>query len=370
MKDSQSGDVFKASMKICFIIHNMTGRAGQERAQANLANALASRGDSISIWSCFRTMPSPCFPLCEGVKVSYGCRNPLPYFVQYPWLICLFAIHVLRFRPRWIVCTDTNVLIVALLAIFVPGVRLVAWEHFALSHSTTKARGRLVRRLAAVLALNIVTLTERDAETYAKLFSPSGEVQAIPNIVALPALNKVSRRQEVLALGRIVPQKGFDLLLEAWATASKRLGGWTLRIVGDGQLRDDLMQLSVRLGVEQTVIFAPFSENPFLLYSECGIFVLSSRFEGLPFVLVEAMMCGAPCISFDCPNGPRELIKNGVNGVLVPPESVAALASAIVELGENAGVRQKLGEAARGISEQFSEDHVVECWQKILLDQH
>ena len=81
-------------------------------------------------------------------------------------------------------------------------------------------------------------------------------------------------------------------------------------------------------------------------------------------------MCGAPCISFDCPNGPRELIKNGVNGVLVPPESVAALASAIVELGENAGVRQKLGEAARGISEQFSEDHVVECWQKILLDQH
>jgi glycosyltransferase involved in cell wall biosynthesis len=356
-------------MKICFIIHDVTARAGTERAQANLANTLDARGESVSIWSCYRRNLSPGFRLSSGVKVSYGRRNPLPWFLDYPWLMCAFALFVIRHRPQWIVCTDTNRLIVALLAAFVPGVRLAVWEHFALSHSITKGRGMLARRLSAVLASRIVTQTERDAKLYAELFAPSGTITTIPNIAIRPATEKAVRRQEVLAMGRLAPQKGFDLLLEAWSIALKRLPDWSLRIVGDGQLRDQLVRQASTLGIETRVIFTPFSDDPFSLFSQCGIFVLSSRFEGLGLVLIEAMTCGAACISFDCPNGPREVIRNGVNGLLVPAERVDALASAMVILGENPMLRHRLGNAARSVSRKFSEPRVAARWHDVLYGQ-
>jgi len=355
-------------MKICFLIHDMTARGGMERTQANLANALMASGETISVWSCFRTRSSPGFEVSSEVKLFYSRRNPLPFFLDYPWLICAFTFHVMRSRPRWVICTGANTLVVALLGILVPGVRLAVWEHFALSHSLTKARGRLTRRLASVFASRIVTLTESDAEAWTKLYAPSGTVRVIPNIVTLHPLERTPRRQEVLAMGRLVPQKGFDLLLQAWSGAVKQLPGWSLRIVGDGPTRDQLVRLADDLGIKESVTFASFSENPSILYSECGLFVLSSRFEGMPFVLVEAMICGTPCISFDCPNGPRELIHDGINGVLIPAERVDALAGAIVELGRNPAKRDQLGEAARSVSEQFSQTRVLAQWQEILRD--
>jgi glycosyltransferase involved in cell wall biosynthesis len=223
--------------------------------------------------------------------------------------------------------------------------------------------------LASILASHIVTLTERDTELYQKLFAPSGKVGAIPNIVKTPVLGKTVRRQEILAMGRLAPQKGFDLLLDAWSIASKRLPGWVLRIVGDGPMLAQLMRQASSLGVESRVIFAPFSDDPYSLYSGCGVFVLSSRFEGLPLVLIEAMMCGSACISFDCPNGPREVISDGVNGLLVPAERVDALAEAMVILGENSSLRQQLGEAARRVSKSFSEPRVAASWHEVLYGQ-
>jgi glycosyltransferase involved in cell wall biosynthesis len=353
-------------MKICFIIHNVTARAGSERAQANLANALSTRGESISIWSMYGLRKSPGFPLASGIKVSYGLKKPLPLFLDYPWLAFVFTAHVIRLRPDWIVCTGANRLIVALLASFVPGVKVVIWEHFPVDNHVTRPRGRLARIIASAVASQIVTLTKSDQELYATLYAPVGTITHIPNIVHSPGANGTTRRKEVLAMGRLSREKGFDLLLEAWSLARPRLPDWSLRIVGDGQMRDELVQKASSLGIDDHVTFAPFSDDPFSLYSGCGIFVLSSRFEGLPFVLIEAMTSGASCISFDCPNGPREVIRDGVNGVLVPAGQVDALASAMVRLGKNPLLRLRLGSAAQSISKPFSEPRIVARWQEIL----
>jgi len=356
-------------MKICFIIHNVTARAGSERAQANLANALSARGELISIWSMYGAGKSPGFPLAGSVKVSHGRKTPLPCFLDYPWLACIFAVHVIRQRPDWIVCTGANRLIVALIAALVPGVKIVIWEHFPVTNSVTKPRGRVARRIASVVASRIVTLTKSDKDLYATLYTAAERVTHIPNIVQSPGATGKVRRREVLAMGRLSREKGFDLLLDAWALAMPLLPEWSLRIVGDGQMRNELVSQAGRLGIEDRVIFAPFSDDPFSLYSECGIFVLSSRFEGLPFVLIEAMTCGTPCISFDCPNGPREVIQSGVNGLLVPAEEVNVLASSIVKLGANPVLRQRLGDAARKVSKPFSEPRVVARWQEVLYGQ-
>jgi glycosyltransferase involved in cell wall biosynthesis len=223
--------------------------------------------------------------------------------------------------------------------------------------------------IASLLASRIITLTNSDRDLYAALYAPAGTVTRIPNIVQSPGSNGAIRRKEVLAMGRLSHSKGFDLLLAAWSVASPKLPDWSLRIVGDGQLREELERLAYGLGIEHRVTFAPFSDDPYSLYSECGIFVLSSRFEGLPFVLIEAMTCGAPCISFDCPNGPREVIRNGVNGVLVPAERVDALASAIVKLGEDPVLREQYGYAARRVSRPFSEPRVAARWHEVLYGQ-
>jgi glycosyltransferase involved in cell wall biosynthesis len=356
-------------MKICFIIHDVTARAGSERAQASLANALSVRGELISIWSMYGLGKPPGFPLESRVKVSYALKRPWPWFLDYPWLACAYFFFVIRLRPEWIVCTGANRLIVALLAAFVPGVKLAIWEHFPVSNSVTRPRGRLARMIASQLASRIITLTKSDQDLYAALYAPAGTVTRIPNIVLSPGSNGAIRRKKVLAMGRLSNVKGFDLLLAAWSVASPKLPNWSLRIVGDGQLREQLVRLASGLGIEHCVTFTPFSDNPYSLYSECGIFVLSSRFEGLPFVLIEAMTCGAPCISFDCPNGPREVIRNGVNGLLVPAESVDALASAIVRLGEDPVLRERLGNAARSVSRPFSEPRVAARWHEVLYGQ-
>jgi glycosyltransferase involved in cell wall biosynthesis len=240
-------------MKICFIIHNVTARAGSERAQASLANALSARGESISIWSMYGAGKSPGFPLASSIKVSFGLRMPLPYFLDCPWLACVFAVHVIRQRPDWIVCTGANRLIIALLAACVPGVKIVVWEHFPVTNSVTKVRGRLARKIASIIASRIVTLTRSDKDLYAALYAADGRVTHIPNIVQSPGAAWRVRRKEVLAMGRLSREKGFDLLLEAWALAMPQMPDWSLRIVGDGRMRDELVRLAASLGIEHSV---------------------------------------------------------------------------------------------------------------------
>src|ERR1035437_7414033 len=98
----------EAAMKICFIIHNITARAGSERAQASLANALSTRGESISIWSMYGAGETSGFSLSSVVKVSYALKNPGPCFLNYRWLACFFAFYVIRLRQKWIVCPGVN----------------------------------------------------------------------------------------------------------------------------------------------------------------------------------------------------------------------------------------------------------------------
>jgi glycosyltransferase involved in cell wall biosynthesis len=150
-----------------------------------------------------------------------------------------------------------------------------------------------------------------------------------------------------LAIGRLVRQKGFDLLLQAFAIVRERRPEWSLHIVGSGPERARLGSLAVELGVEKAVAWSTATSNPFPLYRWADLVLVPSRFEGFPNVPLEAMALGRAVIFADCKTGPRELTENGRFGRLVPVGDVEALARAILELGDSAEAREKLGVAAR-----------------------
>ena len=139
-----------------------------------------------------------------------------------------------------------------------------------------------------------------------------------------------------MAAGRYAPQKGFDKLINAWSIVVQNHPDWKLYIYGDGELRDELQQLINRLQLQNSCFLEHTTSDIAAKYAESSIFVLSSVYEGFGMVITEAMSCGLPVVSFACPCGPKDIIQNDINGLLVEPDNIDQLAekiSILIEIG-------------------------------------
>lgn len=220
---------------------------------------------------------------------------------------------------------------------------------------------------------DIVVVQSRAIRDWAVGLPGIKAVQIIPNPVSAicHGLTRTSRPHGslhmIVAMGRLVRQKGFDLLLEAFARCAEKHADWSLVIIGDGPQREHLQTFAGDLGIADRVRFAGRCHEPATILKEADLFVLSSRYEGFPNALLEAMACQLPVVSTDCSGGgPREIIRNGVDGVLVPPEDVAALADAMDRLIVNADERHRLGRGALEVIERFSLERIMMIWGETL----
>ncbi len=170
----------------------------------------------------------------------------------------------------------------------------------------------------------------------------------------------------VVAMGRLVRQKGFDLLIEAFARCGRRHPEWSLVILGEGKERSNLESLIVELGLQDSVQLAGKVSCPSQILSQADLFVLSSRFEGFPNSLIEAMANKLAVISTDCPNGPRDIIRDGVDGLLVSPEDIHALARGMERLMADPAERQRLGDRAGEVLERFSIGKIMSLWDALV----
>ena len=300
-------------------------------------------------------------------------RRALPQLVATIW----------RIRPAVIVSTQgyINFAVSALHALF-PRVRLVLREvigerEFFLERS--RYRGLLSRFYLYLLRRADRIVTQSDAaavETAARIGSRRpGQVVCIHNPVDVARLEREARANaspfrgpgpHVLALGRLTHQKGFDLLLEAFAGVRAAGIPAELTIVGEGEAEDALRSQAARLGVAAAVRFAGFQDNPPAYYGHADVFVLSSRYEGMPNAVLEAMACGCPVVAFDCPHGVREIIDDGVNGVLVPPEDVSGLRDALLRVLCSPETRERLrGRMPRKLA-AFDAPAIARRWADIL----
>ena len=169
----------------------------------------------------------------------------------------------------------------------------------------------------------------------------------------------------VIAAGRLAREKGFDVLLAAFAQVAGRFPAWRLVVLGEGPEREALGALAKSLGLGSRASFPGWIAEPGEWLARADLFVMSSRYEGFPNALLEAMACGVPVVSTDCV-GSREIVTHDFDGVLVPVDSVAALAAAMADLMGDSAARQRLAEAALAVSRRFGLDRVAGEWADIL----
>ena len=178
--------------------------------------------------------------------------------------------------------------------------------------------------------------------------------------------NKTSdcNTKQVIAVGRYTYQKGFDMLIESWKYVKEKHPDWVLKIYGGGE-RKSYIELRDRYGLEENVFLEPSTDNIIDKYCESSIFVLSSRFEGFGMVITEAMACGLPAVSFTCPSGPKDIIKDGEDGLWVENGNIKEMAEKISFLIENEGLRKEMGRKARINVERFKIENIAKQWEDL-----
>jgi glycosyltransferase involved in cell wall biosynthesis len=244
-----------------------------------------------------------------------------------------------------------------------PSVLRVGQEHMFLANHPPALRRQIARHYPKLDVVSV--LTERDAEDYRAFLGGRVQVVRVPNAAPDLGTPRVGDAKIVVAAGRLTRQKGFDLLIDAYAQVAHRYPDWQLHIYGAGEERGRLLAQILRLGLERQVRLMGYSANLSEQMSQAALYVMSSRVEGFPMVLLEAMAVGLPVVSFDCPNGPADLVRQGTNGVLVRAGDVGGLADALCAVMADTGRRERMGEAARATAREYDIGRISHRWETL-----
>lgn len=351
---------------VCFLTGTLNAFAGAERMTAVIANALAERGYRVSVLSLWDRQSV--FPLHAGVE-HHALFARRPSFKR-AYLSTVLGIRrfVREHGIDVLVEVDTMLTLFTLPATVGMKVRRIAWEHCHFDEDLGKPARRVARWLAARFDDAVVVLTERDRQRWMQALRPRGRVVTIPNPLPFPFPETPAARasRTVLAVGRLVHAKGFDVLLEAWAQVVPGQPGWRLEIVGEGEARPSLEALASTLEIAASVSMRGTRTDMEACYRDATIFCLSSRYEGFGLVLLEAMAFGIPVVSTDCETGPKALVRDGQNGLLAQRGDAQALAAKLSMLMDDAGLQDKLAREGRHFAAAFDVGTIVTRWLPLL----
>lgn len=351
-------------MRLTLFIEALKG-GGAERVLSEMASYWAAREHTVQLLT--RTPAESDFyrvhPAVDRVMVPRPA-SPLGPTGRYLLRVRALRQALVASRPDVIISFIDTSNIETLLAARDLGIPVIVSERCDPDHNDIPLHHSLLRRLLYPRADVVVVQTE-SVRRWAKRFLPSERVAVVPNCVRQPApAPAVAREPAIVAMGRLVDQKGFDLLIAAFARVARSLPGWRLIIVGDGERRAALERQVAALGLSDRIALPGVTADAQSFLRRAGMFVLSSRFEGFPNVLLEAMACGAPVVATDCPSGPKDIVRHGHDGLLVPVD-VDALAAAIQELGHAPDERARLGANAVEVTTRFHPDRIMAMWDDL-----
>ena len=356
----------QAKRRLCFLTGTLNALAGAERMTATIANGLAEQGYAVTILSLWDN--ASCFALHPSIQHKALFDERPSFKLAYASTVTGIRRHLKAHRIDVLVQVDTMLSLFALPAALGLGVRHVAWEHCHFDEDLGRRARRWARRLAARFCEQIVVLTERDRKRWLEALRPRSAVVCIPNPLpfAMPEQPAPRTSKTVLAVGRLVHTKGFDVLLNAWAIVKQHAPDWKLMIVGEGEERPALEKQRDQLGLHDSVTLPGIYPDVTQAYAQASIFCLSSRYEGFGLVLIEAMAFGLPIVSTACETGPRELLEDGRDAVMVAVDDQAALADALLRLISDCDKANTLGQAASKKAARFSRERILTEWNRLL----
>ncbi len=349
-------------MKIAFLIQDITTQGGTERTTISLANQFARHGHNTAVISVFHMNAKPQYPVDDDIKTDY--ISDTPYSLELSAWQRLRAVIAQTNKVRKnkflqeadvIISQKTVASTMALLAGYRK--KTIACEHFRYAMYTPALR-RMRNRLYGKL-LHLVVLTEADQQQFQRYI---GNVSVIPNMIPI-ALHENSGcdAKTIISVGRLTPQKGYDLLLDALNMIKPSLNGWKVHIWGDGELHKELQGKINTLGLDHIVRLCGVTHNIEQEYANATFYVMSSRFEGFPMALLEAAACQLPIVSFDCPEGPAILLKNG-GGLIARREDTTDLATKIETLTTDIDLRRTLSAQSHGIITPYLPENIYKHW--------
>lgn len=349
---------------------------GAERVAAALCNSLAEAGHEVSLIT-IDDSASDFYPLDPrvvriglGLLAKPGERNRA---LRSNLLRLRRLRNVLRtHRPDVCVSFITQANVLALTACLSMRIPIVVAERIDPRMHREPLPWRLLRWCTYRFAARLVIQTE-GIRAWAEGLVPRDRIVTIPNPitwVTSPAASQwdADSNASIVAVGRLDRQKGFDLLIDAFSLIAPQLPQSRLTIYGEGPERGALERRVQELGLTTRVSLAGLTRDVASTMTQATVVVLSSRYEGFPNVLLEAMSLSVPVIAFDCPSGPRELIDHEVNGLLVPHMDVQALASAMLRMLSDTELRGRISARAADVKERYSLRKVSSMWENLLTD--
>ena len=372
-------------MKLLYILGNIINRAGVERIMTRKINYLADAGYSISLLTTDQNNQPLSFPISK--KVNYLSVNaPIPSRTDYPFL----KWWILFYKARWvytkeikriikkdcpdiILCTTYSFDVLDLLTKICDknNIELVIESHIhrtnvfmepKLSYNSLLS---LYGKLHDSYILNyirkaamLVCLTHEDMKAWNLLHVDN--VCVIPNMITIQPPKTIDySTKRVIAVGRYSHQKGFDMLIKAWGRLSKKYNDWHLYIYGNED-RLPYEELTKKEKCQSTCHCMPVTEDIASEYGRSSIFVMSSRYEGMPLVLIEAMSSGLACVSYNCPNGPSDIISDGIDGFLAKNGDIDDLTIKMEKLICSESLRREMGLKAKQDIERYSPKSIMQ----------
>ena len=377
-------------MKLLYILGNVINKAGVERIMTKKINYLAEAGHDISLLTTDQNNQPLSFPISKNVHYL-SVSAPIPSRTDYSffkWLSSFYNARsvfskvinsvVIEEMPDIIICTTYSFDILDLLTRIChkKRINLIIESHIQLTNVFMQPRlaynsilsfyGKIhdnyilhhIRR-----ASMLVCLTNEDMKSWKKLHIDN--VYVIPNMITIqPPVTIDYSIKRVIAVGRYSDQKGFDMLIKAWGKLSPKYHDWHLYIFGNED-RVPYEEMAKTEKCQDTCHCMPVTEDIATEYGKSSIFVMSSRYEGMPLALIEAMSSGLACVSFNCPNGPSDIINDGTDGFLAKNGDINDLTTKIEYLICNESLRSQIGIRAKQNIERYSPDAIMQ--QNILL---
>lgn len=352
---------------VCLFTGTLAAFAGAERAAATLANALAARGHRVHVLSLWGH--TPVFPLAPGVAHHAMFAERVAFKRHYLSIVQQVRRYVREHAIDVMIDVDPMLALYTVPATLGLPLHRVAWEHSTYASDLGRRARRWARALAARRYDAVVVLTEADRSAW-RGQHPTARAQfvALPNPLGIAMPDTAPEHLEdrcILAVGRLIPEKGFDRLIDAWARIAHDAPGWRVRIVGDGALRDALLAQAREAGVADSVEVLPAVTDIAQYYARAAIYCLPSRRESFGLVLIEAKAYAIPVVAYAADAGPRALLNDEVDSLVVNNGDLDALAGALSRLIGDASLRRRLGLAGYTHAQAFRPDAIAARWEAL-----